>query len=133
MLGGFKLCLWHLKYHLRQWYGLVQFNIIFFLFSSNYFIYWINAYFHISEEFVRYQGSNLHIEEEQITQWPKIKRTKGERMIYKTNDWVTRTPLKTGVELSISGRVSNSCSTSDTHRVNLVTNPVKSHEWGKDR
>jgi hypothetical protein len=29
--------------------------------------------------------------------------------------------------------VSSSCSTSDTHRVNLVTNPVISHEWGKDR
>ena len=31
-----------------------------------------------------------------------------------------------------SGRVSNSCTTSDT-RVNLVTNPVISREWGKDR
>jgi hypothetical protein len=30
------------------------------------------------------------------------------------------------------GRVSSSCSTSDTSRVNLVTNPVKSHERGKD-
>ena len=32
-----------------------------------------------------------------------------------------------------SGRVSSSCSTSDTRRVNLVTNPVISHERGKDR
>jgi hypothetical protein len=31
------------------------------------------------------------------------------------------------------GRVSSSCSTSDTRRVNLVTNPVISHEWGKNR
>ena len=30
----------------------------------------------------------------------------------KTNDITTRTPLKTGVELSCSGRVSSSCSTS---------------------
>jgi hypothetical protein len=30
-------------------------------------------------------------------------------------------------------RVSSSCSTSDTGRVNLVTNPVISHEWGKDQ
>ena len=30
-----------------------------------------------------------------------------------------------------SGRVSNFCSTSDTHRVNLVANPVISHERGK--
>jgi hypothetical protein len=32
-----------------------------------------------------------------------------------------------------SGMVSSSCSTSDTRRVNLVTNPVISHERGKDR
>ena len=34
-----------------------------------------------------------------------------------------------------SGRVGSSCSTSDTHRVNLVTNPevLLSHERGKDR
>ena len=31
------------------------------------------------------------------------------------------------------GRVNNSCSTSDTRRVNLVPNPVISHERGKDR
>jgi hypothetical protein len=40
-------------------------------------------------------------------------------------------PTKIGVELRCSGRVSSSCSTSDTRRVNLVTNPVISHEWGK--
>ena len=32
-----------------------------------------------------------------------------------------------------SGRVSSSCSTSDTRRVNLVTNTVISNERGKDR
>jgi hypothetical protein len=32
-----------------------------------------------------------------------------------------------------SGSVSSSCSTSYTHRVNLVTNPVIGHERGKDR
>ena len=30
------------------------------------------------------------------------------------------------------GRVNSSCSTSDTRRVNLVTNPVTSHERGKE-
>jgi hypothetical protein len=50
---------------------------------------------------------------------------------YKTKDRVT--PLKTGGELRCSGRVGSSCSTSDTLRVNLVTNPVISHERGKDR
>ena len=29
--------------------------------------------------------------------------------------------------------VSSSCSTSGTRRVNLVANPVISHEWGKDQ
>jgi hypothetical protein len=52
---------------------------------------------------------------------------------YKTKDRVTRTPLKTGDELSYSGRVSSFFSTSDTQRVILVTNPMISHEWGTDR
>ena len=37
-------------------------------------------------------------------------------------------PAKTGGELRCSGRVSSSCTTSGTHRINLVTNPVISHE-----
>ena len=41
---------------------------------------------------------------------------------YKTKDRVTWTLLKTGVELRFSGRISSSCSTSGTCRVNLVTN-----------
>ena len=47
---------------------------------------------------------------------------------YITKDRVTRTPLKIGGELKCSGRVSSSCSTGDTCRINLVTNPVISHE-----
>jgi len=50
------------------------------------------------------------------------------RHTYKTKDQVTRTPLKTGSELGCSGRVSSSCSTSDTRRVSLVTNPVIMNE-----
>jgi hypothetical protein len=42
-------------------------------------------------------------------------------------------PTENRVELRCSGRVSSSCSTSDTSRVNLVTNPVISHERGNDR
>ena len=64
------------------------------------------------------------------------KSTKGQRSTkhtYKTKDWVARTPLKTGGELRCSGRVGSSCSSSGTRHVNLVTNPVISHEWGKDR
>jgi hypothetical protein len=41
---------------------------------------------------------------------------------------VTRTPMKSGVELRCSGRVDSSYSTSGTRRVNLATNPVISHE-----
>jgi hypothetical protein len=37
----------------------------------------------------------------------------------------------TGGELKCSGRVSSSCSASDTRRVTLVTNPIVSLEWGK--
>jgi hypothetical protein len=57
----------------------------------------------------------------------------------KTKDRETWTSLKTEGELitwyepRCSGRVSSSCSTSDTCRVILVTNPKISHEWGKDQ
>ena len=50
--------------------------------------------------------------------------------IYKTKDRLTRTPQKTGGELRCSGTVISSFSTSDIRRVNLVTNPVISHERG---
>jgi hypothetical protein len=65
------------------------------------------------------------------------KRTKGQTMIYKythkTKDRVTRTPLKTGGDLTCSDKVNTSCSTSGTRRVNLVSNSVISYELGKDR
>jgi hypothetical protein len=67
----------------------------------------------------------------------KRKSTKGQttiyKHIYKTNDRVKRTPLKTGGELMCSGRVSSSCTTSGTRRVNLVRNLMISHEWRKDQ
>ena len=82
-------------------------------------------------------NQNLYIEEEQTTQWPKEKvrkdKQRSTKHTYKTKDRVTRTPLKTGGELRCSRRVSSSCCTSGTRRVNLVTNPVISREWGKDR
>jgi len=62
----------------------------------------------------------------------KRKSTKGQttstKHTHKTKDRVTRIPLKTRDELRCSGRVSSYCSTSGTRRVNLVTNPVISHE-----
>ena len=44
---------------------------------------------------------------------------------HKTKDQLTRSPLKTGGELRCYGRVSSSCSTSGTRRVNLVTEGTK--------
>jgi hypothetical protein len=63
----------------------------------------------------------------------KRDRQRSTKHSYKTKDRVTRTPLKTGRELRCSRRVGSSCSTSETRRVNLVTNPVISLEWGNDR
>ena len=47
---------------------------------------------------------------------------------HKIKDRVTRIPQETGGELRSSGKVCSSYSTSDTRRVNLVRNPVISHE-----
>ena len=75
-------------------------------------------------------NQNPYIEEEETTQWPKEKvqkdKQRSTKHTFKTKDRVTRTPLKTGSELS--GRVSSDCSTIDTRCVNLVTNPVISHQ-----
>jgi hypothetical protein len=60
------------------------------------------------------------------------KKKKSTKQTHKSKDRVARTPLKPGGELRCSGRVSSSWSTSGTRRVNLVTNPVMGHEWGKD-
>jgi hypothetical protein len=86
----------------------------------------------------RYQrGNHNPYIEEQSTQWPKEKvqkdKQRSTKHTYETKDRATRTPLRIGSELRCSGRVNSSCSTSDTRRVNLVTNPVISHERGKDR
>jgi hypothetical protein len=64
-----------------------------------------------------------HNDQKKKVQKDKQRSTKHK---HKTTDRVTRTPLK-------SGRVSSSCSASGTRRVNLVTNPVISHERGKAR
>ena len=87
----------------------------------------------------RYQrgNQNPYIEEEQITQWPKEKwqkdKQRSTKYSHKTKERVTRTPQKTGGELRCSRRVSGSCPTSGTRRINLVTIPVISPEWGKDQ
>jgi hypothetical protein len=60
----------------------------------------------------RYQKGNQNSQiEEQKTQWPNEKRTKGH---IKIKDRVTGTPLQTGCDVMCSGRVICSCSTSGT-------------------
>jgi len=49
---------------------------------------------------------------------------------HKPKDRVTRTPPK---NRECSGRVNSSCCISGIRCVNLDTNPMISHEWGKDR
>jgi hypothetical protein len=57
-----------------------------------------------------------------------------QNITHKTKDVrVIRTPLKTGGERRCYVRITSSCCTSDTDHVNLVTNPVISHEWRQDR
>ena len=78
---------------------------------------------------------NLQTEDRQTTRWRK---EEGQTTINKTlhrklTDRATRTPLKTGYELICSWKASGSCSTSDTHRVTLATNPMISHEWRRNR
>jgi len=68
-------------------------------------------------------NQNPYIEEEHNGQKKKDKQ-RSSKHTYKTEDRVTRTPLETRGELGCSGRIGSSCSTSDTRRVNLVTNPV---------
>jgi len=58
----------------------------------------------------------------------KKDKQRSSKHIHRTKYRVTRTPLKTGDEFICSGRLSCSCSTSGIRRVNLVTNPVISHE-----
>jgi hypothetical protein len=54
----------------------------------------------------------------------KEKRRGTTKHTHKAKDRLTRTSQKTWGEPRYSGRVSSSCSTSDTHRASLVTNPV---------
>jgi hypothetical protein len=87
----------------------------------------------------RYQrgNQNPYIEEGLTAQGPKENvqkdKQRSTKHTHKTKDWVTGIPLKTGGELRCSGRVSSSCSTDGTRRVILVTNPLISNAWGKDR
>ena len=79
----------------------------------------------------RYQRGNqkpyLYIGEGQTIQLGKRKSTSND-LHRKEKNRSTRIPLKPGCELWCSGRVSSSCSTCDTCRMTLVTNPVISHE-----
>ena len=81
-------------------------------FNYKYCMYWSRLEVLFARR-VRNYPRNLYIKEEQTTQWPKENVQTTIYKTYKTKDWVTRTPLKTGGELMCSGRVGSSCSTSD--------------------
>jgi hypothetical protein len=68
----------------------------------------------------------------------KRKRTKGQTLIYKTlriesKERATWTPLKFAFLRRCSGRVINSWFISGTYQATFITNPVISHEWGKEQ
>jgi hypothetical protein len=94
------------------------------------YVYYRNASGTLNQRRVwRYEMGNQNPYIEQTTQWEKnVQKDKrrSTKYAYKIKDRVTRTPLKIEDELMCSGRVSSSCSTSGTRRVNLVTNPVTS-------
>ena len=77
-------------------------------------------------------NQNPYIEDERTTQWLNEKLQKDKQRstkhTHKTDDRVQQTPLKTRGERRWSGRVSSSCPTSGTRRINLVTNPVINEE-----
>ena len=70
-----------------------------------------------------------------MAKWKKGKMINNDQqnITHKAKHRVLRTPVKTEVELRWSRRVGSLCSTSDICRVTLVTNPMISHEWGKNR
>ena len=78
-------------------------------------------------------NQNPYIEEEQTTKWQNEKgqryKQRSTKLTYKTKDRVTRTPLKTGGELRCSGRISSSCSTSDTLVLIKLIRKVWRHNW----
>ena len=67
---------------------------------------------------------------EAVFQKKKYKRTNIDLQstTQKTRDWEIRTPLKHEDEPRCSGSVNSSCSTRGARHINLVTNPVISHE-----
>ena len=77
-----------------------------------------------------------YIEEEHIIQLPKGKVQKDEQRstkhTYTITDRVTRTPLNIVGKIDCFGRVSSSCSSSDTRLFSPATHSVISHEWVQD-
>jgi hypothetical protein len=69
---------------------------------------------------IRIRISMKNRQHKEKVQKDKQRSTKHTR---KTKDRVPRAPLKTEGQPRWSGRVSSSCSISDTRRFNLVTNP----------
>jgi hypothetical protein len=102
--------------------------------STNICGFWLPLWYlqtlHKSRRDWRYQwgNHNPYIEEEQTIQWPKEKVQKDKQRsikhTHKTNDRVTRTPLKSRGELRCSGRVISSCFTTGTRQLMVYLNVV---------
>ena len=64
----------------------------------------------------------------QKKKYPKKTKQRSTKHTHKTKNLVTRTPLKTGVELGCFGSVNSSCSIGGTRRVNLITRQTTTHK-----
>jgi hypothetical protein len=88
--------------------------------------------FEVTKEVIR-----IRISTDNTCTMAKRKSTKGQTTIHKTHIQNQRSsnmnPTTNRGERRCSGRVGSSCPTSGTRRVNLVTNLVLCHEWGKLR
>jgi hypothetical protein len=108
--------------------------------KTNLFSHPFELYYYIKDLWVwRYQRViRIRISKKNIKhngQMKKYKRRNNDlkKHTHRTRDRITRTPFKSGDERRCSGKVGRCCTISGTNCVNLVTNPVISHEWGKDK
>jgi hypothetical protein len=91
------------------------------LFCISVFVFFLRT----KDEFEDTKGVNrnsISMNRQRTGQMKEYKEINNDLSTHTTKDGVTRTALKSRRELRCSRRVSSACSTSGTHRVNLVTN-----------
>jgi hypothetical protein len=93
---------------------------------SDYFFFW-----YLQEEFEDTKGViRIRISKKNRQRNGQKKKDKQRSAKHTQKRSSNSNPIKNRGELRCFGRVSSSCCTSDTRRVNLVTHPVISREWG---